>query len=191
MLNRDAAIGRLVFVIRARYRSQRKNGLGVMRSLARKICIVLLASGFPAEAGAPLAPGKPAGVAKAQEQTSSVLIYAGALGIVAGSMALASSGGDGNGILGGTVTTGTINGTAGSSGSSTGGNGSGGNSSGGVGGTGSGTNGGGTGTGGSSSGNQGGQTSGAAGSVFTNVRFNCNCTINTDVSTVTTTSSTH
>jgi hypothetical protein len=164
-----------------------------MRSLARKICIVLLASGVcvPAEAGAPLAPGKPAGVAKAQEQTSSVLIYAGTLGIVAGSVALASSGGGSNGILGGTITTG-ASGGASSNGAS--GSGSSGNSGGGVSGTGSGANGGGTGSGGNSSGNQGGQTSGASGSVFDTIGF-CNCapgfTINTGVSTVTTTNSTH
>ncbi|HVZ27351.1 MAG TPA: hypothetical protein VG798_01740 [Rhizomicrobium sp.] len=96
-----------------------------MGARASIFCVIgALASAAPAHAGAPLAPEKPAGIAKAQAVAGSTLLYAGAFGAVAGSAMLAASGGGNHGLLSGTITTGSAGGTTGavSGGGSGGGN---------------------------------------------------------------------
>ena len=70
----------------------------------RTIGAVLLASSLIAssafaatDAGAPLTPGKPAGVKQAQQTDNTLLLVLG-LGVVAGGIALVASGGGHNGV---------------------------------------------------------------------------------------------
>lgn len=65
---------------------------------ASVLALAMATSGAWAEAAAPLAAGKPAGVHQAQSEGSNTLLYVGAAVIVGGAIALAASGGNSDGI---------------------------------------------------------------------------------------------
>ncbi len=65
---------------------------------------LIVSSAFAADTGAPLAPGKPAGVKQAQETDNTLLMVLG-LGVVAGGIALVASGGGGHPVAATTTTT--------------------------------------------------------------------------------------